>query len=84
MDLCTGSCSAGWLAGYSCCVAKTRTLDITCRLCNHYFHTCHAYGHHRLPPFLTTFSDLDLDWGAQGQCKAKPIDFTLKIFNGEG
>ena len=34
---------------------------------------CHAHRHYWLLPFYTTFSDLALGWGSQGQCKAKPV-----------
>ena len=34
----------------------------------------HAYAHAILP-FYTTFTDLDLGSGSQGQCKAKPVGF---------
>ena len=40
-----------------------------------FFCTFHAYRHHWLLPFYTTFTDLELDLGAQGQHKAKPIGF---------
>ena len=36
-------------------------------------HACHAYWHHWLLPFYTTFSELDLGWGSQGQHKMKSI-----------
>ena len=42
-----------------------------------FFHTCHAYRHHWLLPFYTTFTDLDFGWGSQGWCKAKPQGFVF-------
>ena len=39
------------------------------------FHTCHVHRHHWLLLFCTTFNDLGLGWGSQGQRKAKPLGF---------
>ena len=41
------------------------------------FHTCYGCRQHWLLPFYTTFFDFDLAWGAQSQCKAKPIRFVF-------
>ena len=41
------------------------------------FHVCHAYRHHWLLPFCTTFTDLDLARGSQCQRKATPLGFIL-------
>ena len=41
---------------------------------------CHAYRQHWLLPFYTTFTDIDLARGSQGQYKAKPIGFTFSHF----
>ena len=38
--------------------------------------SCHALRHHRLFPFYTTYSDLDLGLRSD-QCKAKVVDFIL-------
>ena len=51
-------CPSGLLAGQLFCVAKTLVLDITRKLCNQMFFTCHTYRHHSLVPFYTTFIDL--------------------------
>ena len=42
-----------------------------------FFYTCRACRHHWLVPFYITFIDLDLAWGPQGQCKAKPLGFVF-------
>ena len=58
-------------------MAKTLPLDITLQpnCSTKFICTCHAYRHHWLPPFHTTFTDLDLTWGSQSQCEAKAIGF---------
>ena len=49
------------------------------------FQTCHTYWYHWLLPFHTTFTDLDLAWGSQGQCKAKPVGlFSPALSNWSG
>ena len=40
-----------------------------------FFHTCHAYRRHLPQPFYTTFTDLDLAYGSQGQPEVKLIGF---------
>ena len=48
-------------------------------------HTCYAYRHHWPLLFYTTFSDLDLGLGSQGQHKGKPVNFIFShIFNCSG
>ena len=52
-----------------------------------FFHTCHAYSHHGLLPFFTTFTNFDRAWGSQGQLEAEPTVFssfyqTLCIWSG--
>ena len=37
------------------------------------WHRCPAYRHHWLLLFYTTFTDPDLSWESQGQCKANTI-----------
>ena len=66
-------CPASWPS----CVAKTIMSDIIGKLFNQTFHTCHAYRNCWLLLLYTTFTDLDLAWGSQGQCKVKPIGFIL-------
>ena len=38
-----------------------------------------AYRHYWLLPFFTTFTDLDLAWGSQVQCKAKALYFDISL-----
>ena len=40
-----------------------------------FFHTFYAYRHKWLLPFYTTFTDLDLAWGSQGQREVKTLGF---------
>ena len=68
MDLCNESCSSVLPS----CVAKTLTLDITRKLFNQIFYTCHADMHYYS---YTTFIDIALTRGSQGQHKAKHICF---------
>ena len=44
------------------------------------FHTCHAYWKCWLLPFCTTFNDLDLGRGSQGQRKVKPFSFIFLLY----
>ena len=63
-DLCNELCLAGWTAT-QLAVLFSKNFNI-----EHYmqtvstslFHSCHAYRHHLLLPFSTTFSDLDYAW----------------------
>ena len=72
MDLCN---ECGHPAGLSSCVAKTLSWTLHVSSSTKLVHTCHVYRHDWLLPFCTTFTDLDLAWGSQGQCKAKSIGF---------
>ena len=64
VDPCNESCLAGqidrWLA-----VLCGWTLHTN--LSTRFVLTCHAYRHHLLLPFCTTFNDLDCGWTSQGQ-----------------
>ena len=70
-------------AGWPSCFAKnfsvghfTQTVKLI------FFHTCHAYMHHWLLLFYTTFTDLDLAWGSHGQHEANTVGFIfLHIFH---
>ena len=50
MDLCNELCLLGWpvgrLASWPSFVAKRSALDITRKLFNQFFHTCHVYRLH--------------------------------------
>ena len=75
MALWNESCLASWRSGWqaSCLVwqkLQRWILHINCTIKS--CHTCLAYRLHWLLPLST---DLDLAWGSQGQCKAKPIGF---------
>ena len=56
-------------------VLHGKNFNITHKLLTRLFHACHAYSHHWLLTFCTTFTDLDLGWLSQGQRKAKPLSF---------
>ena len=49
---------SGWPDVHPSYVTKTLALNITCRLFNQFFHTCHAGRHHWCLPLYTTFTDL--------------------------
>ena len=53
IDLCNESCR---LAGRPSCMAKSWTMEITYKLRDHIFHTCHTKSHHWLLPFYTAFT----------------------------
>ena len=42
-------------------------------------HTDHAYRHHCFLPFYISFIDLDIQKGAQGQHKVKPLGLIFSI-----
>ena len=59
---------------------EPQTFDPNC------FHSCSVYTHCWLLTFYTTFSDLDLGWGSQGQFRAKPfwLHFLKTLLNWSG
>ena len=67
MDLCHELCLSGRLP----CMAKTSTLDITCRLFNQVFFIPAVYRHNWFLPLYTTFTDFDLVWGVTGSARSK-------------
>ena len=76
---CHKLCLSGQLAR-NLTAAKT-LLDITYKFLNFFFYTGYAYRHYWLLPCYTTLSDLDLDWGSQGQHKVKPVGFFFSLFS---
>ena len=78
---CVGLAS-GWRPS---CMARNLTLDITCKLFNQFFHTCHAYKHHWLQPFYSPFTNLDIAWRSKDQCKENLMaSFSRTLFNWSG
>ena len=74
VDLCNKSCSAGRLAWQK---LNRQTFQPIFFFFFFFYNTCHAYRHHGLLPLYTTFTDLDICWGSQGNCKAKPLSFNF-------
>ena len=75
MDLCNESCSAG--TGHPS-VLCGKNLNVGHYLQNvqpKFYIAAMLLGTIWLLPFCTTFTDLDIAWGSQGQHKAKPAGF---------
>ena len=79
----------GWARWPDSCLAVLRGKNFNIwhflKLFNQYFHTSHAYRHHQLLPFYTTFTDLNFAWGhkvgAQQNLSAS-VSHTLFIWYG--
>ena len=76
MELCNELCLSIWSA------ERPSTFLGMAKTSTKFLHTCHTYRHHWLLPFCTTFTDLDLDLGSQGQCKENLCFLTLFSWSG--
>ena len=75
VSFCNESCSFTWAASRPFCVAETLMLDITHRLFSQFFSYLPCWLAPVFYNLITTFSDLDLVWGSQGQCSTKAPGF---------